>query len=166
MIDGTSEAEDESGDGYSNSKLDLTSKSKGTEVIRFEDTDHMTTMLLEVHTKEAAGASTWGKDTDDITFRREGKAYHSFIQSVRTLAIPAHKHMNAGLKLLPKGTPGRPVRVPQVPGEKRATDRRDFSKDRAISDGTGSGSHLRVGTSRNRRDSSSVNSRCQPFHYE
>ena len=56
--DGTSEAEDESGDGYSNSKLDLTSKSKGTEVIRFEDTDHMTTMLLEVHTKEAAGAST------------------------------------------------------------------------------------------------------------
>ena len=98
----TSDAEEESGDGCLTPTQNSTPKPKEPGSVSFEDTLHMTDMCLDAYNKEVAGAMTWGKDSNDLVFRREGLAYHSLLTSVRTFALKSHRLIARGIRAMDK----------------------------------------------------------------
>ena len=94
VIDSTddqgSDAEVDASDGSLLPKANST-PTRDSNAIRFDDSEHMLTCVMEVYNKEAAGAPVWGKDSMDLPFRREGKSHHAQITTLITFASKAHK---------------------------------------------------------------------------
>ena len=94
--DQTSDAEAGAGDGSLLPKQNSTPTKDNT--IRFDDSDHILSSIMEVYNKEAAGAPVWGKDSTDLPFRREGKTNHAMISTMIEFANKAHKLQDKGIR--------------------------------------------------------------------
>jgi len=92
----TSDAEAGAGDGSLLPKQNSTPTKDNT--IRFDDSDHILSSIMEVYNKEAAGAPVWGKDSTDLPFRREGKTNHAMISTMIEFANKAHKLQDKGIR--------------------------------------------------------------------